>query len=189
MNYVECKERVEPQHCTLPVSTERKLVALPRSCVQHQGKPAVFEDDLAVMKRGSMPSTLGPVPGHSMPPRSTGAGRRRVRRKRIQRVMRVMGLATLYPKRRTCAPGPGHRIYAYRLRGLTITRNNLVRCADTMYIQVVRGFLVLATAWADTRRYIDWFKVCRGHSSLNGQTLLHARVNSLPTGRRAACIE
>ena len=48
----------------------------------------------------------------------------RVNRKRVQRLMRLMGLEALYPKPETSKPGQGHKIYPYRLRGLTIERPN-----------------------------------------------------------------
>ena len=71
--------------------------------------------------------------------------------------MRVMGLETLYPKRKTSAPGAGHRIYPYLLRGLAITRPNQVWCADTTYIPMARGFcyLVAIMDWA-TRAVLSW---------------------------------
>lgn len=50
----------------------------------------------------------------------------RANRKRIQRLMRLMGLEAIYPKPKTSRPHPNHRIYPYLLRGLTIDRPNQV---------------------------------------------------------------
>ena len=53
-----------------------------------------------------------------------------VNRKRIQRLMRQMGLRTLYPRQRTSQPGKGHKIYPYLLRDLSIERANHVWATD-----------------------------------------------------------
>jgi putative transposase len=66
-----------------------------------------------------------------------------VNRKRIQRLMRLMGLETLYPRHSTSIPGPGHKIFPYLLRGLEITRPNQVWAADITYIPMQRGFMYL----------------------------------------------
>jgi putative transposase len=64
-----------------------------------------------------------------------------INRKRVQRLMRQMGIAALGPKPRTSKPAPGHKIFPYLLRGLSIARPNQVWCADITYIPIGRGFL------------------------------------------------
>ena len=56
-----------------------------------------------------------------------------INRKRVQRLMRKMGIAALGPKPRTTKPAPGHKIFPYLLRGLAIDRPNQVWCADITY--------------------------------------------------------
>ena len=56
-----------------------------------------------------------------------------VNRKRVQRLMRKMGLEAVYPKKKTSKPGIGHRIYAYLLRRLKIERPRQVYAADITY--------------------------------------------------------
>ena len=73
-----------------------------------------------------------------------------VNRKRIRRLMRVMGLKAVYRRPRTSKPGPGHKIYPYLLGGLKITRPNQVWAADITYIPMARGFLYLVAI-------IDWY--------------------------------
>jgi putative transposase len=73
-----------------------------------------------------------------------------VNRKRIRRLMRVMGLKVIYRRPRTSKPAPGHKIYPYLLSGLKITRPNQVWAADITYIPMVRGFLYLVAI-------IDWY--------------------------------
>src|SRR5438046_8756386 len=62
-----------------------------------------------------------------------------VNRKRIQRLMRLMGIEAIYPKPRLSDPAPGHRIYPYLLRGVAITRADRVWSTDIPYIRVRGG--------------------------------------------------
>ena len=80
-----------------------------------------------------------------------------VNRKRVQRLMRQISLRALYPKPRTSAPGTGHVIYPYRLRGLTIDRPNQVWAADLCYIPMAKGFMYLVAMmdW-HTRKVLSW---------------------------------
>ena len=63
-----------------------------------------------------------------------------VGRKRVRRLMRVMGLTAIYRKPRGSQPNPTHRIYPYLLRGPAIERADQVWCADVGYIPVRHGF-------------------------------------------------
>ncbi len=78
-----------------------------------------------------------------------------VNRKRVRRLMRIMGLEAIYPKPRTSVPHPGHRIYPYLLRGMEITRPNQVWAADITYVPMARGFMYLVAIldWA-TRKVL-----------------------------------
>ena len=67
----------------------------------------------------------------------------RVGRKRVRRLMRLMGLSVIYQKPNTSKPHPEHKIYPYLLRGLEINRPNQVWCSDITYIPMRRGFLYL----------------------------------------------
>jgi len=64
-------------------------------------------------------------------------------RKRVGRLMRLIGIVPLGPKPRTSKPGTGHKIYPYLLRELAIERANQVWCADITYLPIGRGFLYL----------------------------------------------
>jgi len=65
----------------------------------------------------------------------------RVNRKRVRRLMRLMGIKAIYRRPRTSKPAPGHKIYPYLLGGMKITRPNQVWAADITYIPMARGFL------------------------------------------------
>jgi putative transposase len=80
-----------------------------------------------------------------------------VNRKRVSRLMRVLGLAAIYPGPRTTIPQPGHRVYPYLLRGKTITAINHVWSTDITYIRVRGGFVYLTAVidWA-SRYVLSW---------------------------------
>jgi putative transposase len=73
-----------------------------------------------------------------------------VNRKRVQRLMRIMGLEAIYPKPRLSRPGDGHRLYPYLLRGVKVERPDQVWSADITYVPMASGFMYLAAV-------IDWF--------------------------------
>ena len=73
-----------------------------------------------------------------------------VNRKRVQRLLRLMGLEAIYPKPRLSVPDPSHRVYPYLLRGVGIERVNQVWSADITYVPMPKGFMYLAAT-------IDWF--------------------------------
>lgn len=73
-----------------------------------------------------------------------------VNRKRVQRLMRIMGLEGLFPGRKTTIRAPQHKVYPYLLRDLTITRPNQVWCSDITYVPLQGGFLFLTAV-------MDWF--------------------------------
>jgi len=70
--------------------------------------------------------------------------------KRVRRLLRRMGLESIYPKPRLSQPAEGHRIYPYRLRGLAISRTNHVWSTDITYIRLRQGFIYLVAI-------MDWF--------------------------------
>ena len=80
-----------------------------------------------------------------------------VNRKRVQRLVRQMGLRALYPKPRTSQPGVGHTVYPYLLRGLSIERPNQVWATDICYIPMAHGFMYLVAImdWY-SRRVLAW---------------------------------
>ena len=81
----------------------------------------------------------------------------KVNRKRIQRLMRLMGLEAIYPKKRTSRPHPDHKVYPYLLRNKKIDRPNQVWAADITYIPMARGFMYLVAVmdW-NSRKVLSW---------------------------------
>lgn len=141
----------------LAVTRQCELLDVSRSTAYHQPQP-VATRDLAVMAGIDRIHLDYPFYGSrrirdELADRGFGV----VNRKRIQRLMATMGLAALYPRRRTSAPGVAHRIHPYRLRGLTIDRPNQVWATDICYIPMARGFMYLVAImdWY-TRRVLSW---------------------------------
>ena len=81
----------------------------------------------------------------------------RVNRKRVQRLMRKMGLASVAPKPNTSGPNPAHKVHPYLLRELAIERPNQVWCADITYIRLPAGFVYLVAVmdW-HSRHVLSW---------------------------------
>ena len=73
-----------------------------------------------------------------------------VNRKRVQRLMRLMGITAIYPKPKTTTANPAHKIYPYLLRNKTIDQANQVWTSDITYVPMVKGFVYLTVI-------MDWF--------------------------------
>jgi putative transposase len=78
----------------------------------------------------------------------------RVNRKRVRRLLGIMGLRAIYRRPKTSQPAPGHQVYPYLLQGVAITRPNQVWTADITYIPMARGFLYLVSIMDWYSRYV-----------------------------------
>jgi len=140
----------------LPVTRQAELVGLPRSTVYYL--PAlVSAADLALMRRIDELHLEHPYAGARMLRNMLKREGVKVGRKHVRTLMWRMGIEALYRKPNTSRPHPGHKIYPYLLRGLTITRPDHVWAMDITYIPMARGFVYLAVVldWA-TRRVLSW---------------------------------
>jgi putative transposase len=77
-----------------------------------------------------------------------------VNRKRIQRLMRLMGLEAIYPKPQTTTRSPEHKVYPYLLRNLRVVEPNHVWCADITYLPLPTGFVYLVAIMDWYSRYV-----------------------------------
>ena len=114
-------------------------------------------EDLDLMRRIDELYTDDPSRGSRSIRRQLRRQGIRVNRKRIQRLMRLMGIEAVYPKPRTTRRHPGHKVYAYLLKDLSITQPNQVWAADITYIPMSRGFmyLVVVMDWY-SRKILSW---------------------------------
>jgi len=132
------------------------LLGVARSSVYRPPRPA-NDNDLALMRRIDELYTAWPFLGSRRMTALLRAEGQRVNRKRVQRLMRQMGIAALGPKPRTTKPAPGHKIFPYLLRELVIERPNHVWAADITYVPIGRGFLYMVAIidWA-SRAVLAW---------------------------------
>lgn len=114
-------------------------------------------EELSMMRRIDELHLQYPFFGSRMMTRTLKAEGRSINRKRVQRLMRLMGLESVAPKPSTSKPAPEHPVYPYLLRGLPITHVNQVWAADITYIPMARGFayLVAIIDW-HSRRVLAW---------------------------------
>lgn len=139
----------------LPVTRQAELVGLARSTVYYL--PAlVSAADLALMRRIDELHLEHPFAGARMLRDMLKREGVEVGRKHVATLMRRMGIEALYRKPNTSRRHPGHAIYPYLLRGLTITRPDHVWAMDITYIPMAKGFVYLAAVvdWA-TRRVLS----------------------------------
>ena len=147
---------VERPGVDLSVRRQCALLNLARSGV-YRPKPVIGADDLALMRRIDELHLELPFYGSRRMTFELNKEAREVNRKRVQRLMRVMGIKALVPRPGTSKPAPGHKIYPYLLRGLAIAEPNHVWAADITYIPMARGFLYLVAIidWA-SRAVLAW---------------------------------
>lgn len=140
----------------LPITRRCELLGVARSTVYYRPAP-VSDEDLELMRLIDETHLELPFYGSRRLCDELAVRGHRVNRKRVQRLLRQMGLAALYPKRRTSTPGNGHTIYPYRLRGLLIDRPNQVWATDICYIPMAKGFMYLVAImdW-HSRRVLSW---------------------------------
>jgi putative transposase len=136
-------------HPQFSITAQCVLLKVPRSTLYYQPQP-ISDDDLALMRRIDEIYMKWPFYGsRRMVAQLRGEGDD-VNRKRVQRLMRLMGIETIYQRPNTSRKHPGHKIYPYLLRNLVIDRANQVWCADITYIPMAHGFVYLVAV-------MDWF--------------------------------
>jgi putative transposase len=141
---------------SMPITRQCRLLELSRSSVYYQAVP-LPEATLALMRRIDEIHLKLPFYGSRRIRDQLQREGYKVNRKKVRRLMHLMGISALYPKRRTSLPGRGHKIYPYLLRDITIDRPNQVWSADICYIPMARGFLYLVAImdWA-SRKVLSW---------------------------------
>jgi putative transposase len=97
----------------------------------------------------------------------------KINRKRVQRLMKLLGLAGMAPGPNTSRPHPQHKVYPYLLRGVNVIRPNQVWSTDITYIRLARGFVYLVAM-------IDWY---------SRKVLSWRLSNTLDSGFCVDCLE
>jgi putative transposase len=140
---------VEAGHPKLSVRRQCQLLGLCRSSLYYEAAPETAEN-LRLMRLLDEEYTAHPFLGsRRLTAWLIGQGEA-VNRKRVQRLLRLMGLEAIYPKPRLSAARAGHRIYPYLLRGVRIERPDQVWSTDITYVPLAAGFMYLAAI-------LDWY--------------------------------
>jgi putative transposase len=165
---------IEPDHSSLSVSRQCGLLGLARSSWYYEPGGETAEN-LELMRRIDEEYTRHPFYGSRKMAELFG-----VNRKRVQRLMRQMGIEAVGPKRRTTKPGRGHKIYPYLLRNVEILRPDQVWSSDITYIPLRHGFLYLVAVMDWFSRYVlSW----RLSNTLEGSFCVEALDEALSISR------
>src|SRR5476651_1685895 len=156
MSVPERRAMVERPGEDLSVRRQCVLLNLARSGV-YRPAPVTGADDLGMMRLIDELHLKWPFYGSRRIVFELNQAGHGINRKRVQRLMRVMGIEALVPRPGTSKAAPGHKIYPYLLRGLAIAEPNHVWAADITYIPMARGFLYLVAIidWA-SRAVLAW---------------------------------
>jgi putative transposase len=149
MNPVTRLSLVDRADGDLSIVAQCRLLKVARSTLYWRPAP-VSDDDLQLMRLIDEQYLTTPFYGS----RRMAAVLRRagwaVNRKRVRRLMRLIGIEAIYQRPNTSRRHPDHKVYPYLLRGLLIDRPNQVWCADITYIPLAKGFVYLVAV-------MDWF--------------------------------
>jgi putative transposase len=126
----------------LPITRQAKLLNISRGSVYYLPRP-VSDADLALMRRIDELHLEHPFMGARMLRRMLHREGVTVGRRHVATLMQRMDIEALCPQPGTSKAHPGHKIYPYLLRKLSITRSNQVWALDTTYIPMARGFVYL----------------------------------------------
>ena len=140
---------MEPGHPEISLRRQCELLGVNRSSLYYEpvGESA---ENLLLMRLIDQEYTRHPFLGSRRLVVWLGERGQVVNRKRVARLMDLMGIEAVYPKPKLSQPGEGHRIYPYLLRGTKVERVNQVWSTDITYIRMAQGFLYLVAV-------MDWF--------------------------------
>ena len=152
----ERRALVERDNPALPVSQQCRLLAVSRAAVYREAA-AVSAEDLTIMALIDRQYLARPYYGSRRMTAWLATQGHLVNRKRVRRLMRLLGLVAIYQRPHTSKPAVAHKVYPYLLGGLAIERVNQVWCSDVTYIPMAKGFLYLVVImdWV-SRAVLAW---------------------------------
>ncbi len=174
---------MEVSHPQLSICRQCELLGLARASSYYE--PATeTEENLYLMRLIDEQYTAQPVYGSRRMAIGLQGPGHAVNRKRVPRLMRLMGLEAIYPKPKLSAPGQGHKLYPYLLRGVMIGRADQVWSTDITYVPLAQGFMYPAAV-------IDWYSryviAWRLSNTLGGSFCLELLDEALARGRPEVC--
>jgi len=148
----ELRALIDENHRKVSIARQCELLGLLRSTCYYRGAGESAEN-LALMRLLDERHLDKPFQGSRNLTVWLQQQGHKVNRKRVQRLMRLMGIEAIYPKPRTSDPCPEHRIYPYLLRKVMVAKANQVWSADITYIPLSHGFMYLVAV-------LDWHSRC-----------------------------
>ena len=164
----------------LSLRRQCELIGIARSGCYYEPVPET-EQNLALMRQLDELHLAYPVYGSR---RLTALLRRAgygVNRKRVQRLLQVMGVEAVYPRRALSQPGAGHQIYPYLLNDLEISGPDQVWCSDITYVPMAYGFMYLVAVMDWWSRYVVGWELS---NSLDSEFCIRAWTSALASGRQ-----
>src|SRR5210317_746754 len=140
---------IQPGHPRISIVRQCELVDLSRA-TYYKGQKGISDLNLKLMDLIDEIYTETPFYGVRKITKEIKKKGYKINRKRIRRLMRLMGLEAVYPKPRLSIPNKEHKIFPYLLRGLKIDHSNQVWCSDITYIRTEEGFVFLTAV-------MDWY--------------------------------
>jgi putative transposase len=166
-------------HPALSVRRQCELLGLNRSSLYYEPAGETAEN-LRLMRMIDEQYTACPFYGSRRMTQWLTQQGEEVNRKRVQRLMRTMGLEAIYPKPRLSTAGKGHKIYPYLLRDVKVERADQVWSTDITYVPMTTGFMYLAAV-------IDWYSryviTWRLSNTLDGSFCLEMLEEALRSGK------
>ena len=179
MTPAQRRELTDRQHRSLSIVRQCALLGVSRSSLYYRPKET-SRQDLSLMREMDRQYLETPFYGSRRMKTSLVRQGMTVSRKRVQRLMRIMGLRAIYRQPRTSQPTPERRVYPYLLRDLTITRANQVWAADITYLPMARGFLYLVAIMDWHSRYVVAWRLS---NSLEADLCVDALKEALGQGQ------
>ena len=179
-----CLQELVSPDPKVSVRHQCELLGFCRSSYYYQCQPETAEN-LSLMRRLDELHLEHPVYGSrklTVLLRQEGLG---VNRKRVVRLLRLMGIEAIYAKPRTSLPEPGHQIYPYLLRDLEVTGPDQVWCSDITYVPMATGFMYLVAVMDWWSRYVLGWRLS---NTLEAAFCVDAWEAALRAGRQAPLI-
>ena len=153
----EKRQLIEPDHPRLSINTQCSLLNLHRSTYYYQKQPPISTEDKILMDCIDTIHTEFPCYGIRTMTNQLKRDGYHVNHKRVQRLMRMMGIKAIYRRPNTSKPQPGHEIYPYLLNGITARSPNHIWGTDITYIRAcgVWFYLVAILDWY-SRYVVSW---------------------------------
>ena len=170
---------MEPAHASISLRRQCDLLDLPRSTAYYAPIPE-SQENLDLMKEIDAIYLDNTSYGSRSIASSLVSSGWEVNRKRVQRLMRLMNIAGVTPKRNTSKPAPGHRVFPYLLRNVAISHPDQVWSTDITYVPLRNGFVYLTAVMDWYSRYVLSWKLS---NRLEGSFCVEALDEALKRGK------